>query len=61
MLTKNVQRHDSSAKPMNPEGEILGTCGLEGIRGSPAELLELDLEFDTWLGVLNLTSWGTKY
>ena len=46
---------------MNPKGEILGTCGLEGMRGSPAEPLELDLEFDTWLGVLNLTSWGTKY
>ena len=46
---------------MNLEGEILGTCGLEGIRGSPAEPLELDLEVDTWLGVLNLTSWGTEY
>ena len=46
---------------MNPKREILGTCGLEGIRGSSAEPLELDLEFDTWLGVLNLTSWGTKY
>ena len=22
---------------MNPKGEKLGTCGLEGIKGSPAE------------------------
>ena len=46
---------------MNPKGEILGTCGLEGIRESPTKPPEVDLEFDTWLGVLNLTSWGTKY
>ena len=46
---------------MNPKGEILGTCGLEGIRGSPTKPPEVDLEFDTWLGVLNLTSWRTKY
>ena len=58
---KNVQRHDSCAKPINPEEEILGTYGLESIRGSPAEPSEVDLEFDTWLGVLNLTSWETKY
>ena len=45
---------------MNPKGEKLGTCGLEGIIGSPAEPPEVDLKFDTWLGVLNLTSWGTK-
>ena len=38
----------------------MGTCGLEGIKGSLAELSEVDLEFNTWLGVLNLTSWGTK-
>ena len=60
-MLKNVKKHDSCAKPMNPKGEILGTCGLEGIRGSLAEPPEMDLEFDTWLGVLNLTSWGTKY
>ena len=46
---------------MNPKGEILGTCGLEGIRGSPTKPPEVDLEFDTWFGVLNLISWRTKY
>ena len=45
---------------MNPKGEKLGTCGLEGIRGSPTEPTEVGLELDTWLGVLNLTSWGSK-
>ena len=43
---------------MNPEGGKLGTCGLEGKKGSPAKPSEVDLEFDTWLGVLNPTSWG---
>ena len=46
---------------MNPKREILRTCGLEGIRGYPAESPEVDLEFDTWIRVLNLTSWGTEY
>ena len=41
---------------MNPKEENLGTCGLEGIKGFPAEPPKVDLEFDTWLGVLNLTS-----
>ena len=41
---------------MNSKGKNLGTCGLEGIKGSPAELSEVDLEFDTWLGVLNPAS-----
>ena len=45
---------------MNPKGENLGTCDLEGIKGSLVKPPEVDLEFDTWLGVLNLTSWGTK-
>ena len=45
---------------MNPKGEKLGTCGLEGIKGSLTESLEMDLEFNTRLRVLNLTSWGTK-
>ena len=54
---KKRSRHDSCAKPMNPKGEILGTCGLEGIKGSPAEPPEVDLEFDIWLEVLNFTSW----
>ena len=45
---------------MNPKGEKLGTCGLEGIKGSLTESLEVDLEFNTRLRVLNLTSWGTK-
>jgi len=41
---------------MNPKGEKLGTCDLEGIKGSPTEPLEVDLEFDSWFGVLNPTS-----
>ena len=41
---------------MIPKEEKLGTCGLEGIKGSPAEPPEVDLKFDTWLRVLNLTS-----
>ena len=41
---------------MNPKEENLGTCGLDGINGSPAELFEVDLNFDTCLGVLNPTS-----
>ena len=43
-------------KPMNPKGENLGTCGLEGIMGFPVEPSEVDLNFDTWIGVLNPTS-----
>ena len=38
---------------MNPKGEKLGTCGLEGIKGSPAEPSKVGLNFDTSLGVLN--------
>ena len=45
---------------MNLKGGKLGTCGLEGIKGSQVEPPKVDLEFNTWLGVLNLTSWGTK-
>ena len=41
---------------MNPKGEKLETCGLEGIKGSPAKPPEVDLG----LGELNLTSWGSK-
>ena len=41
---------------MNHKGENLGTCCLESINGSPAEPFEVDLNFDTWLGVLNPTS-----
>ena len=41
---------------MNPKGETLETCGLEGIKGSPAEPFEVGLNFDTWLEVLNPTS-----
>ena len=39
---KNVQRRDSCAKPMNVKGGKLRTCGLEGIKGSPAEPPEVD-------------------
>ena len=38
---------DSWTKPINPKGENLGTCGLEGIKWSPAEPSEVDLNFDT--------------
>ena len=41
---------------MNPKGEKLETCGLEGIKGFPAELFEVGLNFDIWFGVLNSTS-----
>ena len=47
---------DLWTKPMNPKRENLGICGLEGIKGFPAKLSEVDLNFDTWLGVLNPTS-----
>ena len=45
---------------MNPKRGKLGTCDLEGIKGSLAESPQVELEFNTWLRVLNLTSWGTK-
>ena len=45
---------------MNSKGEKLETCGLEGIKGSLVESPKVDLEFNTWLGLLNLTSWETK-
>ena len=41
---------------MNRKGKKLGTCGLESIKGSLVEPPEMDLEFDTWLEVLNPTS-----
>ena len=41
---------------MNPKGENLEICGLEGIKKSPAEPSEVDLNFDTWLRVLSTTS-----
>ena len=41
---------------MNPKGENLGTCGLEGIKGSLVEPSKVDLNFDISLGVLNHTS-----
>ena len=45
---------------MNPKGEKLGTCGLEGIKGSPAEPLEVDQNLTPGLKVLNLTSQGSE-
>ena len=44
---KKNSRRDSCAKPMNLKGEKLGTCGLEGLKGSPAEPSEVNLNFDT--------------
>ena len=35
-----------------PKGENLGTCSLEGIKGSPAEPSKVGTKFNTWLGVL---------
>ena len=32
---------------MNPKRKKLGTCGLKGIKGFPAEPPEVDLEFNT--------------
>ena len=55
-MLKKRSRHNSCTNPMNPKGDKLGTCGLEGIKGSPAEPPEVNLEFNTWFGVLNLTS-----
>ena len=40
--TKNVQRCDSCAKPINIKGGKLGICRLGGIKGSPAEPHEVD-------------------
>ena len=40
-------RISSRAKPMNPKGENLGTCGLEDMKGSQAEPFEVGLNFDT--------------
>ena len=40
--TKNVQRRDSCAKPMNVKGGKLRTCGLEGIKRFLAEPPEVD-------------------
>ena len=40
--TKNVQTCDSCAKPIDLKGGKLGTCGLESIKGSPAEPPEVD-------------------
>ena len=40
--TKNVQRCDSCAKPMNLKGGKLGTSDLEDIKGSLVESLEVD-------------------
>ena len=41
---------------MNPKGENFETCGLEGIKGSLPDSSEVDVNFDTWLRVLNPTS-----
>ena len=35
---------------MNPKEEKLGTCGLEGIKGSPAEPLEVAKDLTPGLG-----------
>ena len=41
---------------MNLKGENLGTYGLEVIKGSLPDSSEVDVNFDTWLRVLNPTS-----
>ena len=40
---------------MNPKGENLGKCNLEGIKGFLAEPSEIGPKFDTSLKVLNPT------
>ena len=40
---------------MNLKEENLGTYGLEVIKGSLVGSSEVDVNFDTWLGVLNPT------
>ena len=45
---------------MNPKGENLRKCGLEGMKGSLAEPFEVGLNFDTWLGVLKSYFLGSK-
>ena len=45
---------------MSPKGGKLGICDLEDISGPPAKPPKVSLKLDTWLGVLNLTSWGSK-
>ena len=57
---KNVQDVIHVPSPCILKGKKLGTCGLEDTKGPPAESLEVGLELDIWLGVLNLTSWGSK-
>ena len=57
---KNIQNVIHVPSPWILQGENLGKCDLEGIKGLPTEPPELGLELDTWLGVLNLTSWGSK-
>ena len=53
---KNIQDMIHAPSPLILKGKKLGTCGLEGIKGSPAKLSKVGLNFDTWLGVLNPTS-----
>ena len=53
---QKCSRIDLCAKPMNPKGENLVKCGLEGIKGSLVESSKVGLKFDTWFGVLNPTS-----
>ena len=57
-INVKIVQDSSCAKPMNPKGENLGTCSLEGIKGSLAKPSKVGLNFNTWLGVLNPTSWG---
>jgi len=53
--SQKCSRIGSCAKPMNPKGKNLGKCGLERIKGSPAESSIVGPKFETWLGVLNPT------
>ena len=49
---QKFSRVGSCAKPMNLKGVNLGKYGLEGIKGSLAELSKVGTKFNTWLGVL---------
>ena len=46
----NVKSMHPCAKLINPKGEKLGTCDLEGIKRSPAEPLEVAKDLTPGLG-----------
>ena len=68
-LSKSQQINSINAKtfkkwfmcqPINPKGETLGTCGLEGKKWTSSRTLWVGLNFDTWLRVLKYYFLGSK-